>query len=144
MTWRWHRAANWVLTLICNACTGLNLTDAHTCLKMLPTALLRALALEEERFGFCPEVTAKLARIPGLRIVEVPVGYRPRRRGQGKKIGFRDGVRAVYCYVRYGLLGRGSGGLPHSAVAAGGWVGMAGAKPVADHGMTPITEGKRS
>ena len=106
VTWRWHYAANWILTRICNHCTGLHLTDAHTCLKMLPSSLLKALPLVEDRFGFCAELTARLARVPGLRLQEVPISYRPRQRRHGKKIGMRDGVRALFCYVKYGLLGR--------------------------------------
>ncbi len=145
VTWKWHRAANWVLTWIGNACTGLNLTDAHTCLKMAPSALLRMLALEEERFGFCAEVTAKLAHVPRLRIVEVPIGYHPRRRGQGKKIGFRDGVRAVYCYARYGLMGRDSGEWKGWSMSAGAPREVPGAgASVNGVGSTVVGGGKRS
>jgi glycosyltransferase involved in cell wall biosynthesis len=97
----WHRRANRGLTRLMNLCSGLRLTDLHTGLKMFRTDLLRGLPLEEDRFGFCPEVTARLAKVPGVRWAEVPVSYRPRTRAQGKKIRFKDGLRAVYCILRY-------------------------------------------
>jgi glycosyltransferase involved in cell wall biosynthesis len=99
-TW-WHRGANQGLTRLMNLCSGLRLTDLHTGLKMFRTDLLRGLPLVEDRFGFCPEVTARLAKMPGVRWVEVPVSYRPRTCAQGKKIRFKDGLRAVYCILRY-------------------------------------------
>ena len=97
----WHRGVNWGLTRLMNWCSGLRLTDLHTGLKMFRGDLLKGLPLVEERFGFCPEVTARLAKMPGVRWVEVPVSYRPRNRAQGKKIRFKDGLRAVYCILRY-------------------------------------------
>jgi glycosyltransferase involved in cell wall biosynthesis len=101
VTTRIHRSINGGLTLFANVLTGLNLTDVHTCLKLFPTALLRAIPLRETRFGFCPEVTAKLSRIRGIRLIEVPVSYHPRQRVDGKKIGLKDGIRAIYCILRY-------------------------------------------
>jgi prepilin-type N-terminal cleavage/methylation domain-containing protein len=97
----WHRGVNWGLTRLMNACSGLRLTDLHTGLKMFRADLLKELPLVEERFGFCPEVTARLAQVPGVRWAEVPVAYRPRDRAHGKKIRFKDGLRAVYCVLRY-------------------------------------------
>jgi glycosyltransferase involved in cell wall biosynthesis len=97
----WHRGANRGLTQLMNLCSGLRLTDMHTGLKMFRTELLRGAPLVEDRFGFCPEVTARLAKVQGVRWAEVPVSYRPRTRAQGKKIRFKDGLRAVYCILRY-------------------------------------------
>jgi glycosyltransferase involved in cell wall biosynthesis len=97
----YHRLVNWSLTTLANLATGLRLTDLHTCLKMFPTPLLKSVPLEQERFGFCPEITAKLARVPGLRLVEVPVSYHRRKRSEGKKIGIADGLRTIYCIFKY-------------------------------------------
>jgi glycosyltransferase involved in cell wall biosynthesis len=97
----WHRGVNWGLTKLMDLCSDLRLTDLHTGLKMFRSDLLRCLPLVEDRFGFCPEVTARLAKIPGIRWAEVPVSYRPRDRAHGKKIRFKDGLRAVYCILRY-------------------------------------------
>jgi glycosyltransferase involved in cell wall biosynthesis len=97
----WHRGINQGLTLLMNWCSGLRLTDLHTGLKMFRADLIKNLSLVEQRFGFCPEVTARLAKVSGVRWAEVPVSYRPRSRAQGKKIRFRDGLRAVYCILRY-------------------------------------------
>jgi glycosyltransferase involved in cell wall biosynthesis len=101
VTTRWHRLANRLLTDFSNLCSGLDLTDVHTCLKMFRTELLRSIRLREQGFGFCPEVTLKFAQIPGVRIVEVPVSYHPRGVAQGKKIRVRDGLRAMWCSVKY-------------------------------------------
>jgi Gpi18-like mannosyltransferase/glycosyltransferase involved in cell wall biosynthesis len=99
-----HRFVNWALTAFSNLFTGLRLTDVHTCLKLFRADVIKAIPLEEHRFGFCPEVTARLAHQPGLKLVEVPVSYRPRTRQLGKKVGVRDGLRALYCTVKYSLL----------------------------------------
>ncbi|MCF7707871.1 MAG: glycosyltransferase [Verrucomicrobia bacterium] len=104
VTTRIHRFVNWALTWLANQFCPERLTDVHTGLKMFRADLLRGLELCEERFGFCPEVTVKLARVPGVRWREVPVSYNPRCRADGKKIGVSDGVRAVYCLFRYGVL----------------------------------------
>ncbi len=98
-----HRFINWSLTMLMNWFTGLRLTDVHTCLKLFPTSLLRVIPLEEQRFGFCPEITAKISKIPGLRVVEVPVSYHPRHHSSGKKIGIADGLRAIYCIIKYSI-----------------------------------------
>ena len=115
----WHRGVNWGLTRLMNLCSGLRLTDLHTGLKMFRADLLRGLPLKEARFGFCPEVTARLAKMPGVRWVEVPVSYRPRNRAQGKKIRFKDGLRAVYCVVRYTWPWRRSVASGRSSVGSG-------------------------
>ncbi len=98
-----HRFINWGLTFFANRFTRLRLTDVHTCLKLFRAGILKQIDLKEDRFGFCPEVTAKLARMPGLKLVEVPVSYQPRARQAGKKIKLRDGLRALYCVVKYSV-----------------------------------------
>ncbi len=100
----WHSIGNQLLTLLSNAATNLNLTDMETCYKLFRRDHLQSLALVERGFGFEPEVTAKVARIPGVRIYEVGISYYGRTYAEGKKINWRDGVRAVYCIVKYGLL----------------------------------------
>lgn len=95
--------ANRGLTLLSNAFTGLRLTDMETCYKLMRREVLQRLHLKENRFGFEPEVTAKIARL-GYRVKEVPVSYQGRTHEEGKKIGWKDGVRAVWCIVRYGLF----------------------------------------
>lgn len=96
-----HRFINWSLTVFANVFTRLHLTDVHTCLKLFRAEVIKGIELEEERFGFCPEITAKLARRAGTVLIEVPVSYQPRSRRLGKKVGFRDGLRALYCIVKY-------------------------------------------
>ena len=98
----WHTIGNKFLTTLSNAFNNLNLTDMETCYKLFRTELIQSLYLEEERFGFEPEVTAKVARIPGVRIYEVGISYYGRTYAEGKKIGWRDGVRAIWCIVKYG------------------------------------------
>ncbi len=97
----WHTIGNKFLTTLSNAFNNLNLTDMETCYKLFRTELVQSLYLEEERFGFEPEVTAKVARIPGVRIYEVGISYYGRTYAEGKKIGWRDGVRAIWCIVKY-------------------------------------------
>lgn len=99
----WHYLGNRFLTLLSNAVTNLNLTDMECCYKLFRTEVLRRVQLKEERFGFEPEVTAKIARI-GVRIYEVGISYSGRTYEEGKKIGWRDGVRAIWCIFKYGLL----------------------------------------
>ncbi|MBG8554411.1 glycosyltransferase family 2 protein [Hymenobacter guriensis] len=100
----WHSIGNKVLTFLSNMFTDLNLTDMETCYKLFRRDIIQGLQLEEKRFGFEPEVTAKVARIPGVRIYEVGISYYGRTYAEGKKIGWRDGFRAIYCILRYGLL----------------------------------------
>ncbi len=99
----WHSIGNRFLTLLSNALTNLNLTDMETCYKLFRTDVLRRIRLEENRFGFEPEVTAKVARL-GVRIYEVGISYSGRTYEEGKKIGWKDGVRAIWCILKYGLL----------------------------------------
>jgi glycosyltransferase involved in cell wall biosynthesis len=101
----WHMVGNRFLTLFSNMATNLNLTDMETCYKVFRTDVLRRIELREDRFGFEPEVTAKIARL-GVRIYEVGIGYAGRTYDEGKKIGWRDGVRALVCIAKYGLLRR--------------------------------------
>lgn len=100
----WHTIGNKFLTFLSNMFTNLNLTDMETCYKLMRTDVAQSLDLKEKRFGFEPEVTAKLSRIPDIRIYEVGISYYGRSYEEGKKIGWRDGVRAIYCIVKYGLL----------------------------------------
>jgi glycosyltransferase involved in cell wall biosynthesis len=101
---KWHTLGNRLLTLTCNRLTGLRLTDEATCYKLFKRELLVGMNLQEERFGFCPEVTAKVSRLVRAgkaRLVEVPVAYHGRSRVEGKKIRLRDGVAALYCLWKY-------------------------------------------
>ncbi len=102
----WHSIGNKFLTFLSNMFTNLNLTDMETCYKMFRTSIVQQLSLQEKRFGFEPEVTAKIARIPNLRIYEVGISYYGRTYAEGKKIGWRDGFRAIYCIFKYGLFGK--------------------------------------
>jgi glycosyltransferase involved in cell wall biosynthesis len=99
----WHYAANKMLTLLSNMFTNLNLTDMETCYKAFRREIIQRIELREERFGFEPEVTAKVARL-GCRIYEVGISYSGRTYAEGKKIGWRDGLRAVWCILRYNLF----------------------------------------
>jgi len=99
----WHYLGNRFLTLVSNAVTNLNLTDMETCYKVFRTDVLRRIELHEDRFGFEPEVTAKVARL-NVRIYEVGISYWGRTYEDGKKIGWRDGVSALICILKYGLL----------------------------------------
>jgi len=98
----WHSVGNRFLTTLSNMATNINLTDMETCTKVFRREVIQDLELEEDRFGFEPEVTAKLAR-KNCRIYETPVSYSGRSYGEGKKIGLKDAFRAVYCIVRYAL-----------------------------------------
>ncbi len=102
----WHSIGNKWLTLLSNALTNLNLTDMETCYKLFRTSMIQSLSLQEKRFGFEPEVTAKISRIPGVRIYEVGISYYGRTYEEGKKINWRDGVRAIYCILKYNLFSR--------------------------------------
>lgn len=98
----WHSMGNRFLTLLSNMFTNLNLTDMETCYKVFKRHILQSLPLQERRFGFEPEVTAHIARIPNIRIYEVGISYDGRTYQEGKKIGWRDGFRAIYCILKYG------------------------------------------
>ena len=100
----WHSLGNRFLTLMSNMFTDLNLTDMETCYKCFRREVIQAIDIEEDRFGFEPEITAKLAKLH-LRIYEVGISYSGRTYDEGKKIGWRDGVRAIYCIVRYSKVG---------------------------------------
>jgi glycosyltransferase involved in cell wall biosynthesis len=102
----WHSIGNKILTFLSNMFTDLNLTDMETCYKLFRTSIIKSIRLREQRFGFEPEVTAKIARIPDIRIYEVGISYYGRTPKDGKKIGWRDGFRAIYCIFKYGLFRR--------------------------------------
>ncbi len=102
----WHSIGNRFLTHISNVFTNLNLTDMETCYKLFRSDIIKSIRLKENRFGFEPEVTAKVARIPGVRIYEVGISYYGRTYAEGKKIGWRDGFRAIYCILKYNLWSR--------------------------------------
>ncbi|RPD46158.1 glycosyltransferase family 2 protein [Hymenobacter sediminis] len=101
----WHSIGNGVLTFLSNMFTDLNLTDMETCYKLFRRDIIQGLDLKEKRFGFEPEVTAKVSRVPNVRIYEVGISYYGRTYAEGKKIGWRDGFRAIYCIIKYGLFG---------------------------------------
>ncbi|MEM6552695.1 MAG: glycosyltransferase family 2 protein [Planctomycetota bacterium] len=102
----WHSMGNRFLTLLSNMFTNLNLTDMETCYKVFKRELIQGVSLKEDRFGFEPEVTAKLARLPGVRIYEVGISYAGRTYDEGKKIGWKDGVRAIWCILKYNVWSR--------------------------------------
>jgi glycosyltransferase involved in cell wall biosynthesis len=100
----WHTIGNRLLTFISNMLCNLNLTDMETCYKLFRSDIIKSVTLEEDRFGFEPEVTAKISRIKGIRIYEVGISYYGRTYGEGKKIGWQDGLRAIFCIFKYGLF----------------------------------------
>ena len=100
----WHSVGNRLLTLASNMFTNINLSDMETCYKLFRADILKGIKLKEQRFGFEPEVTAKVAKIPGIRIYEVGVSYYGRTYAEGKKINWRDGFRAIYCIIKYWWL----------------------------------------
>jgi glycosyltransferase involved in cell wall biosynthesis len=100
----WHMVGNRVLTLISNMCTNINLTDMETCYKLFRRDVLQKITIEENRFGFEPEITAKVAALEGCRIFEVGISYYGRTYAEGKKIGWRDGFRAIYAILKYNLF----------------------------------------
>ena len=99
----WHMIGNKFLTLLSNMCTGINLTDMETCYKVFRREIIQAIPIEENRFGFEPEITAKVAKM-GVRIYEVGISYYGRTYAEGKKIGYKDGLRAIYCILKYNLF----------------------------------------
>lgn len=100
----WHSIGNKFLTTLSNVFTNLNLTDMETCYKVFRREIIQSVPLKEKRFGFEPEVTARIARIPGIRIYEVGISYYGRTYAEGKKINWKDGFRAIYCILRYNLF----------------------------------------
>lgn len=99
----WHTFGNKVLTAFSNVFSNLNLTDMETCYKLFRTEMVQSLRLREKRFGFEPEVTAKISRIPDVRIYEVGISYYGRTYAEGKKINWKDGVRAIWCILKYNI-----------------------------------------
>ncbi|CAN5120100.1 glycosyltransferase family 2 protein [soil metagenome] len=102
----WHTIGNKILTFLSNMFTDLNLTDMETCYKMFETKTIQSINLVEKRFGFEPEVTAKISRIKNIRIYEVGISYYGRTYEEGKKIGWRDGFRAIYCILKYNTIAK--------------------------------------
>ncbi|MFV2058143.1 MAG: glycosyltransferase family 2 protein [Thiohalomonadales bacterium] len=100
----WHAMGNKLLTLLCNMFSDLNLTDMETCYKIFRSEIIKNIEIRENRFGFEPEITIKISRVPDIRIYEVGISYSGRTYKEGKKIGWKDGVRAFYCIIKYGLL----------------------------------------
>lgn len=100
----WHSIGNKFLTFLSNMFTDLNLSDMETCYKLFRKEIIQNVTLEEKRFGFEPEVTAKIATIPKIRIYEVGISYYGRTYLEGKKIGWKDGLRAVYCVFKYNII----------------------------------------
>jgi len=100
----WHTLGNKFLTSLSNIFTNLNLSDMETCYKLFRTDIIQKIKLKERRFGFEPEVTAKIARIPNVRIYEVGISYYGRTFEEGKKIGWKDGFRAIWCILKYNLF----------------------------------------
>lgn len=102
----WHSIGNKFLTSLSNMFTNLNLTDMETCYKLIRSDIAKSLKLKEQRFGFEPELTAKLSRVPKIRIYEVGISYYGRTFEEGKKIGWKDGFRAIYCILKYNLFSK--------------------------------------
>jgi len=113
----WHSVGNWFLTLLSNCFTNINLSDMETCYKVFRREVIQSIPLEEDRFGFEPEITVKVARRK-LRIYEVGISYSGRTYEEGKKIGWKDGVRALYCLVKYSLKEPGAKAAPVQAASA--------------------------
>ena len=102
----WHSIGNKFLTFLSNMLTNLNLTDMETCYKLFRTDLIQSFQFKEKRFGFEPEVTARIARVPKIRIYEVGISYYGRTYFEGKKIGAKDGFRAIYCIIKYNIFSK--------------------------------------
>ena len=100
----WHTIGNKLLTFISNLFSNLNLTDMETCYKLFRADIIKSIQLSEKRFGFEPEITQKIARIKGIRIYEVGISYYGRTYEEGKKINWKDGFRALFCILKYGLF----------------------------------------
>jgi glycosyltransferase involved in cell wall biosynthesis len=102
----WHSIGNKMLTTLSNTLTNLNLTDMETCYKLFKTEIIKKIDLREKRFGFEPEVTAKISRVPGIRIYEVGISYYGRTYTEGKKINWKDGFHAIFCILKYNIFSR--------------------------------------
>lgn len=102
----WHTIGNKLLTSLSNMLTNLNLTDMETCYKMFKTEMIQNINLQEKRFGFEPEVTAKISRVKNIRIYEVGISYYGRTYEEGKKISWKDGFRAIYCMIKYNIFAK--------------------------------------
>ncbi len=102
----WHRLGNNFLTFLSNMFSNLNLTDMETCYKMFSREVIHSIEIKENRFGIEPEITAKMAKIKGIRIYEVGISYYGRTYEEGKKIGWKDGFRAIYCILKYNLFSK--------------------------------------
>ena len=102
----WHTIGNNLLTFLSNMLSNLNLTDMETCYKLFRSDIIKSFDLKEKRFGFEPEVTAKMARYPKVRVYEVGISYYGRTYEEGKKIGWRDGFRAIFCILKYNLFAK--------------------------------------
>ena len=102
----WHSIGNKFLTSVSNVFTNLNLTDMETCYKLFRSDIIKSIPLKEKRFGFEPEVTAKISRVPEIRIYEVGISYYGRTYAEGKKIGWKDGFRAIYSILKYNIWAR--------------------------------------
>jgi glycosyltransferase involved in cell wall biosynthesis len=102
----WHSIGNKFLTFLSNMLSNLNLTDMETCYKLFKSDMIKPIQFKENRFGFEPEVTARIAKIPNVRIYEVGISYYGRTYAEGKKIGWKDGFRAIYCIIKYNLFAK--------------------------------------
>jgi len=102
----WHTRGNKLMTQASNLLSGISVTDMHCCYKLFKSDILKGITLKEKRFGFDPEVTVKLSKIPNVRIYEVPISYYGRTRAEGKKVGWKDAVRAMWCVVKYNFFSR--------------------------------------
>ncbi len=100
----WHSIGNKILTMLSNMSTNLNLTDMETCYKLFRSSIIKNISLKENRFGFEPEVTAKISKVKNIRIYEVGISYYGRTYEEGKKINWKDGFRAIFCIVKYGIF----------------------------------------
>ena len=99
----WHSIGNKFLTFLSNMMTNLNLSDMETCYKLFRSDIIKSIPLKERRFGFEPEITAKISKIKGIRIYEVGISYYGRTYLEGKKINWKDGFRAIYCILKYAI-----------------------------------------
>ncbi len=97
----WHTRGNKLMTFVSNTFSGIDVTDMHCCYKLFKSDIIKSIPLKEKRFGFDPEVTIKLSKIKGIKIYEMPISYYARTRSEGKKIGWKDAVRAMWCIVKY-------------------------------------------